>query len=185
MKKILKIALVLMTLALFSTACSNVKGVSLVGTYKSGKNANDSMSVSSAGTVNFELSSSLSEAGDEISALYFLQRQGGQYVNLSLVPWDITSEKASYEYSVDYDFTYNNPSQGTSGTPIYTETDVQIKGSVNFKFTKDNEGVKCDVSYTFDSNPTVNMEGDYDYNTGRYNYVSKKLNNGSLTFTKN
>ena len=180
MKKILKIALVLMTLALFSTACSNVKGVSLVGTYKSGKNANDRMSVSSDGQVGFSYgSSSLSEAGDEISALDFLSRNGA---NLALVPWDITSEKASYEYSVDYDFTHRNPSQGTSGT---TYTNVQIKGSVNFKFTKDNEGVKCDVSYTFDNNPTVNMQGDYDYNTGRYNYVSKKLNNGSLTFTKN
>ena len=180
MKKILKIALVLTTLALFSTACSNVKGVSLVGTYKSGKNANDSMSVSSSGQVGFSYgSSSLSEAGDEIYALTFLSRNGA---NLALVPWDITSEKASYEYSVDYDFTHRNPNQDTSGIPTYT--DVPIKGSVNFKFTKDNEGVKCDVSYTFDNNPTVNMQGDYVSGQG-YVYISKKLNNGSLTFTKN
>ena len=173
MKKILKIALVLMTLALFSTACSNVKGVSLVGTYKSGKNANDSMSVSSAGTVNFELSSSLSEAGDETSALYFLQDQA-RYVNLSLVPWDITSEKASYDYSIDYNFVYSNPN--TNGTGPSTE--VPIKGKIAFKFTKDNETVKCDVSYTIPNGVRFNI-------TSSGTSTTKTLkSSGSITFNK-
>ncbi|PCG18753.1 hypothetical protein [Brachyspira sp. G79] len=125
MKKILQIALVLTALALFSTACSKVRTTNLIGTYKSGSST---MSVTADGTVGFSIASDATGVLASLNNVY-----GG------LVPWDLTSEKQSYDYSFETE-KYEYPSTG--GQPTY------YKVNVSFNFTKDNETVNCKVSIT-------------------------------------
>ena len=126
MKKILQIALVLTALALFSTACSKVRTTNLIGTYKSGSST---MSVSSDGYVSFSI------ASDATGVLSSLRNVHGE-----LIPWDLTAEKQSYDYSFE-DEKYEYPSTG-SGDP----TTYNVNVSLNF--TKDNETVNCKVTIT-------------------------------------
>ena len=125
MKKILQIALVLTALALFSTACSKVRTTNLIGTYKSGSST---MSVSSDGNVSFDIASDATGVLSSLSGVY------GE-----LIPWDLTAEKQSYDYSFEAE--KYDPSTG-SGRP----TTYNVNVSLNF--TKDNETVNCKVTIT-------------------------------------
>ncbi|MEI0699505.1 hypothetical protein R4K92_11305 [Brachyspira intermedia] len=125
MKKILQIALVLTALALFSTACSNVRTTNLIGTYKSGT---ATMTVSSDGEVRFDIASDATGVLSSLSGVY------GE-----LIPWDLTAEKQSYDYSFEAE--KYDPSTG-SGSP----TTYNVNVSLNF--TKDKETVNCKVTIT-------------------------------------
>ena len=125
MKKILQIALVLTALALFSTACSKVRTTNLIGTYKSGTST---MSVDADGTVNFRI------AQDATGVLASLD----QIYDVALVPWDLTSEKQSYDFSTEVEIP-DYSGQGPSTT---------YKVSLKFNFTKDKETVNCKVTIT-------------------------------------
>ena len=123
MKKVSKIALVLMTLALLSTACSNVRTTNLIGTYKSGSST---MSVSSDGDVSFSIASDATGVLSSLNGVY------GE-----LIPWDLTAEKQSYDYSFEaekYEYT-------STGSTSY-------KVNVSLNFTKDKETVNCKVTIT-------------------------------------
>ena len=124
MKKILQIALVLTALALFSTACSKVRTTNLIGTYKSGTST---MSVDANGTVNFRI------AQDATGVLASLD----QIYGVALVPWDLTSEKQSYDFSTEIEKT-----EFSGGNP------TTYKVSLKFNFTKDKETVNCKVTIT-------------------------------------
>ena len=126
MKKILQIALVLMTLALLSTACSKVRTTNLIGTYKSGTST---MSVSSDGNVYFDI------ASDATGVLLSLSGVNGE-----LIPWDLTAEKQSYEYS--FESQKYDSSAGVGGGATYYNVNVSLN------FTKDKETVNCKVTIT-------------------------------------
>ncbi len=135
MKKILQIALVLTALALFSTACSKVRTTNLIGTYKSGSST---MSVTSDGEVSFSIAS---DATGVLASLKNVTPYGGGDSRPNvLIPWDLTSEKSSYDYEVQVFFAEQQ--QGGSGQPTYHDA------TLKYKFTKDKESVKCDVSVT-------------------------------------
>ena len=125
MKKILQIALVLTALALFSTACSKVRTTNLIGTYKSGSST---MSVSSDGNVSFDIAS---DATGVLASLNYIY-------GVALVPWDLTSEKQSYDFSTEVE---KQESSGQGQPTIY-------KVSLKFNFTKDKETVNCKVTIT-------------------------------------
>ncbi|PPS21974.1 hypothetical protein [Brachyspira murdochii] len=141
MKKLLKIGLILTALALFSTACSKVRTTNLIGTYKSGSST---MSVSSDGYVNFSIASDATGVLLSLSkiAAYKYDSTGNQeYRNNVLVPWDLTSEKQSYDYSFETEKQVYIPSTDGSGYGTY-------KVNVSLNFTKDNETVNCKVTIT-------------------------------------
>ena len=123
MKKILQIALVLMTLALLSTACSNVRTTNLIGTYKSGTST---MSVDANGSVNFRIAQ---------DATGVIKSFDGVYTDL--IPWDLTSEKQSYDFSTEVE-----KPEFSGGNP------TTYKVSLKFNFTKDKETVNCKVTIT-------------------------------------
>ncbi|WP_300368742.1 hypothetical protein [Brachyspira sp.] len=124
MKKILQIVLVLTTLALFSTACSKVRTTNLIGTYKNGTST---MSVNSEGLVNFRIPEDATGVIKSFSKLR----------STTLIPWDLTSEKPSYDYSFEDEiYEYS----GGANT-VY-------KVSLKFNFTKDKETVTCKASIT-------------------------------------
>ncbi len=140
MKKILQIALVLTALALFSTACSKVRTTNLIGTYKSGSST---MSVSSDGVVDFSIASDATGVLLSLSKIrdYKYDSSTGKQErrNNVLVPWDLTSEKQSYDYEVQVFF-----EETDSSTPYPTYHDATLK----YKFTKDKETVKCELNVT-------------------------------------
>ena len=123
MKKILQIALVLTALALFSTACSKVRTTNLIGTYKSGSST---MSVSSDGNVSFDIASDATGVLSSLSGVY------GE-----LIPWDLTAEKQSYDFSTEIE-----KPEFSGGNP------TTYKVSLKFNFTKDKETVNCKVTIT-------------------------------------
>ena len=173
MKKFFKIALVLSSLALFSTACSNVRTTNLIGIYKSNNNSKEMMKLDSKGLVWFTTDEYNEENySDEMLALNFIYYQSN--ADLYLEPWDLTSEKPSYDYSIDYKFLYNNPPETNSS--VYEETNVS--GNINLKFTKDKESIKCDVSYTIPNGVRFNI-------TSSGTSTTKTLkSSGSITFNK-
>lgn len=140
MKKILQIALVLTALALFSTACSKVRTTNLIGTYKSGSST---MSVSSDGGVEFNIASDATGVLLSLSKIttskYDNTGGNSEYRPNVLVPWDLTSEKQSYDYEVPVFFV-----EETADPYSYIYHDVTIK----YKFTKDKETVNCEVTIT-------------------------------------
>ena len=126
MKKILQMVLVLTALTLFSTACSKVRTTNLIGTYKNGSST---MSVGSEGSVSFSI------ASDAAGVLASLNGVYGE-----LIPWDLTSEKQSYDYSFEAQ-KYDSSAGVGSGTTYYNV-------NVSLNFTKDNETVNCKVTIT-------------------------------------
>ena len=144
MKKILQIALVLTALALFSTACSKVRTTNLIGTYKSGSST---MSVSSDGEVWFNIASDATgvlASLDKITTSKYDSSTGNQeYRNNVLVPWDLTSEKQSYDYEVQVFFMEETVDSST----LYP-TRVYHDATLKYKFTKDKETVNCEVTIT-------------------------------------
>ena len=141
MKKILQIALVLTALALFSTACSKVRTTSLIGTYKSGSST---MSVSSDGNVSFDIASDATGVLLSLSKIRSYDSTGNQENrNNVLVPWDLTSEKQSYDYEVQVFF----EEIVDSSTP-YPPTRVYHDATLKYNFTKDKETVNCKVTIT-------------------------------------
>ena len=130
MKKLLKAALVLMALALMSVACTKAKTMGIVGTYYGG---NLKMDVSSYGTASISAKdASIAEenlTSEEIAISGF----GSAYL---LMPWDLTAEKTTLNYTVKQQINVNQGS--TSTTPQYVE--------VKFDFTKEKENYKCVVS---------------------------------------
>ena len=166
MKKILKIALVLTTLALFSTACSNVKSTNLIGTYKNG---NYSVTVDADGYASLRYSGSTDTAtmvgmsDDDFSSYMAFNN----IYSMELIPWDLTSEKASYEYTskeidvVDY----------SSATPKTNKMTMKLT------FKKDNDSIKCDANWTLSQNTKYTG-----YNNGTL--VEKTFQSGSITLTK-
>ena len=167
MKKILKIALVLTTLALFSTACSNVKSTNLIGTYKNG---NYSVTVDADGSASFRYSGSTDTAtiidmsNDDFSSMSAFSSM--RY--MELIPWDLTSEKTSYEYtSKEIDVPdYSSPTPKTN------------KMTMKLTFKKDNDSIKCDANWTLSPN-SIKYTGD---NNGTP--VEKTFQSGSITLTK-
>ena len=141
MKKILQIALVLTALALFSTACSKVRTTNLIGTYKSGSST---MSVSSDGVVDFSIASDATGVLLSLSKIRYYDSTGQERYNV-LVPWDLTSEKQSYDYEVQV-FFEEEIVDNSSGYPITTR--VYHDATLKYKFTKDKETVKCELNVT-------------------------------------
>ena len=143
MKKILQIALVLMTLALLSTACSKVRTTNLIGTYKSGTSA---MSVSSDGDVSFNIPSNATGVLASLAKITTSKYDstGQEYRPNALVPWDLTTEKQSYDYEVKLFF---EEEIVDSSTP-YPTTIVYHDATLKYKFTKDKETVKCELNVT-------------------------------------
>ena len=146
MKKILQIALVLTALALFSTACSKVRTTNLIGTYKSGSST---MSVSSDGDVYFSIASDATGvllSLSKISTSKYDSSTGNQeYRNNVLVPWDLTSEKQSYDYEVPVFFVeeiVDDSGSYPSTTRVYHDA------TLKYNFTKDKETVNCKVTIT-------------------------------------
>ncbi|WP_297296411.1 hypothetical protein [uncultured Brachyspira sp.] len=144
MKKILQIALVLTALALFSTACSKVRTTNLIGTYKSGSST---MSVSSDGEVYFNIASDATGvllSLSKISTSKYDSSTGNQeYRNNVLVPWDLTSEKQSYDYEVPVFFVEEIvDDSGSYPTRVYHNA------TIKYNFTKDKETVNCKVTIT-------------------------------------
>ena len=135
MKKLLKAALVLMALALMSVACSKAKTMGIVGTYYGG---NLKMDVSSAGyaTINAKDASINPEnATSEEIALIMINQYATDY-SFNLMPWDLTAEKTTLNYTAKRQINVN---QGS--TPAqYVEVEVK------FDFTKEKENYKCVVS---------------------------------------
>ena len=145
MKKILQIALVLTALALFSTACSKVRTTNLIGTYKSGSST---MSVSSDGYVSFSIPSDAAgvlSSLDKISTEKYDNTGNREYRPNVLVPWDLTSEKQSYDYEVLV-FFVEEIVDDSGSYPVTTR--VYHNATIKYKFTKDKETVNCEVTIT-------------------------------------
>ncbi|OEJ15678.1 hypothetical protein BFL38_09405 [Brachyspira hampsonii] len=166
MKKILKIALVLTTLALFSTACSNVKSTNLIGTYKNG---NYSVTVEADGSTYFRYTGStdtatmisMSDADySSYRAFYYTDN------NIKLIPWDLTSEKASYEYTNEIDIPYYD---------IDSDSLKSNKLTMKLTFKKDNESIKCDANWTL----SLKMNDTIPTTT-----IKKTFQNGGISLTK-
>ena len=139
MNKILQIALVLAALALFSTACSKVRTTNLIGTYKSGSST---MSVTSDGKVEFNIASDATGVLLSLSKIRdykYDSSTGNQERPNALVPWDLTTEKQSYDYEVKLFF-----EETDSSTPYPNYHDATLK----YNFTKDKETVNCKVTIT-------------------------------------
>lgn len=132
MKKLLKAALVLMALALMSVACSKAKTMGIVGTYYGG---NLKMEVSSSG--NARLSLKDASISEENLTSEELAVSGFGYGDL--MPWDLTAEKTTLNYTVKQQIDVNQGQQQPQ-TPKYV--DVEVK----FDFTKEKESYKCVVS---------------------------------------
>lgn len=130
MKKISQMVLVLTALTLFSTACSKVRTTNLIGTYKNGSST---MSVGSEGSVSFSI------ASDAAGVLASLNGVYGE-----LIPWDLTSEKQSYDYSFETEKQVYIPPTDGSGSGTYDN----YKVNVSLNFTKDNETVNYKVTIT-------------------------------------
>ena len=131
MKKILKAALVLMALALMSVACTKAKTIGIVGNYYGG---NLKMQVSSYGAAYISPKDETITQENLTSEEYAMSSFG--YCNL--MPWDLTAEKTTLNYTVKQQINVNQGS--TSTTPQYV--DVEVK----FDFTKEKENYKCVVS---------------------------------------
>ncbi len=134
MKKLLKAALVLMALALMSVACSKAKTMGIVGTYYGGSLK---MTVSSAGTA------SISPKDYSITQenLTYEEYVMSSFGSGNLMPWDLTAEKTTLNYTVKQQIDVNQgSSSGTPQEPKYV--DVEVK----FDFTKEKENYKCTVS---------------------------------------
>ena len=140
MIKFSKLALAAVIMVIALTACSKVKTTSLVGTYKSG---NSTMSVSSDGNVRFSIASDATGALASLDNIttykYDSTTRKEENRNNSLIPWDLTSEKASYEYEVKL-FGEERTSSGEQSTYY----DVTVK----YNFSKDKETVNCTVTVT-------------------------------------
>ena len=138
MKKLLKAALVLMALALMSVACSKAKTMGIVGTYYGG---NLKMDVSSAGyaTINAKDASINPEnATSEEIALIMINQYATDY-SFNLMPWDLTAEKTTLNYTSKRQININ---QGSTQPQEPKYVDVEFK----FDFTKEKENYKCVVS---------------------------------------
>lgn len=133
MKKLLKAALVLMALALMSVACTKAKTMGIVGTYYGGSLK---MQVSSAGTAYISAKDD-SIAEENLTSEEYVMSSFGIG---NLMPWDLTAEKTTLNYTVKQQINVN---QGSSSTqpqePKYV--DVEVK----FDFTKEKENYKCTV----------------------------------------
>ena len=134
MKKLLKAALVLMALALMSVACSKAKTMGIVGTYYGG---NLKMQVSSAGTAYISPKDETITQENLTSEEIAISGFGSAY----LMPWDLTAEKTTLNYTVKQQIDVNQGSTSTQPQePKYV--DVEVK----FDFTKEKENYKCTVS---------------------------------------
>lgn len=129
MKKILKAALVLMALALMSVACTKAKTIGIVGNYYGG---NLKMQVSSYGAAYISPKDETITQENLTSEEYAMSSFG----HGNLMPWDLTAEKTTLNYTVKQQINVNQGS--TSTTPQYVE--------VKFDFTKEKENYKCVVS---------------------------------------
>lgn len=132
MKKLLKAALVLMALALMSVACSKAKTMGIVGTYYGG---NLKMTVGSDGRAYIEVKDPTITEENLTSEELAMSGFGSGY----LMPWDLTAEKTTLNYTVKQQINVNqDPTTPTE--PKYV--DVEVK----FDFTKEKENYKCVVS---------------------------------------
>ena len=61
-----------------------------------------------------------------------------------LIPWDLTAEKQSYDYSFETEKQVYIPPTDGSGSGTYDN----YKVNVSLNFTKDNETVNCKVTIT-------------------------------------
>ena len=132
MKKLLKAALVLMALALMSVACSKAKTMGIVGTYYGG---NLKMKVSSSG-IGYISAKDDSITQENLTSEELAMATLGEFY---LMPWDLTAEKTTlnYTYKMQIDI---NQSQTPTQEPKYV--DVEFK----FDFTKEKENYKCVIS---------------------------------------
>lgn len=134
MKKLLKAALVLMALALMSVACSKAKTMGIVGTYYGG---NLKMKVSSSG-IGY-----ISAKDDSITQENLTSEELAMatFREFYLMPWDLTAEKTTLNYTSKIQIDVNQGSTSTQPQePKYV--DVEFK----FDFTKEKENYKCVVS---------------------------------------
>lgn len=132
MKKLFKAALVLMALALMSVACSKAKTMGIVGTYYGG---NLKMDVSSYGTASISPKDETITQENLTSEELAMSGFGSGY----LMPWDLTAEKTTLNYTHKMQVNVNQGS-ATPTEPKYVEVEVK------FDFTKEKENYKCIVS---------------------------------------
>ena len=132
MKKLLKAALVLMALALMSVACSKAKTMGIVGTYYGG---NLKMQVSSSG-IGY-----ISAKDDSITQENLTSEELAMatFREFYLMPWDLTAEKTTLNYTSKRQIDVN---QGSTQPQEPKYVDVEFK----FDFTKEKENYKCVVS---------------------------------------
>ena len=140
MKKLLKAALVLMALALMSVACSKAKTIGIVGAYYGG---NLAMGVTSSGIASVgPKDASITQenlTSEELTVIIINESSSGY--NFNLVPWDLTAEKTTLNYTSKRQIDVNQGSTSTQPQePKYV--DVEVK----FDFTKEKENYKCVVS---------------------------------------
>ena len=135
MKKLLKAALVLMALALMSVACTKAKTMGIVGTYYGGSLK---MTVSSAGTASIENKDAII-AEKNLTSEEYAMSYSRQY---NLMPWDLTAEKTTLNYTSKRQINVNQGSASTQQPQEPKYVDVEVK----FDFTKEKENYKCVVS---------------------------------------
>ena len=134
MKKLLKAALVLMALALMSVACTKAKTMGIVGTYYGGSLK---MTVGSDGRAYIEKKDP-TITQENLTSEEYAMSYSGQY---NLMPWDLTAEKTTLNYTSKRQININQGSASTTQQePKYV--DVEVK----FDFTKEKENYKCAVS---------------------------------------
>ena len=133
MKKLLKAALVLMALALMSVACTKAKTMGIVGTYYGGSLK---MTVGSDGRAYIEKKDP-TITQENLTSEEYAMSYSGQY---NLMPWDLTAEKTTLNYTSKRQIDVNQASSPTAQPqePKYVE--------VKFDFTKEKENYKCAVS---------------------------------------
>lgn len=104
------------------------------------------MSVSSDGYVSFSIPSDAAgvlSSLDKISTEKYDNTGNREYRPNVLVPWDLTSEKQSYDYEVPVFFVEEIVDSSTS-----YPTRVYHDATLKYKFTKDKETVNCEVTIT-------------------------------------
>lgn len=143
MRKFIKIAVVLMALGLLATACSKVRTTNLIGTYRSGSST---MTVDANGQVDFNIASDVATDNVLSTLNQNIVPSNAEYGEIMLIPWDLTSEKQSYDFT--YQGRISQYQSGGSGPGSYTYTPVTI----SFNFTKDNETINCSVNVSVEGN---------------------------------
>lgn len=149
MKKTIKLALVLSTIALLSVSCS-VQTYSLVGTYDNGKKEETTqllMTVYDNGLLSFRPEFSLfnyNGGTPTVNTPSTVEESLRCISGSTLIPWDLASSKIEQKYDIKANFQYGvvtsiGGSGGSSTTTEYVPVDLKLS------FAQDGDNIKCDI----------------------------------------